>query len=95
MLFIVSVLYAAFGSYVTLALGRPLVRLNFDQLDKEAGFRSALVHVRENAEAILLTRSEGRERRRLLDRLNSLVTNFRQIIAVNRNVGFFTTGYIG
>jgi putative ATP-binding cassette transporter len=40
-LFIVAVLYAACGSYLTIALGRPLVRLNYDQLDKEANFRRA------------------------------------------------------
>src|SRR4029450_12653424 len=30
---------------------------------------------------------------RLLQRLEELVANFRQITAINRNVGFFTTGY--
>lgn len=30
---------------------------------------------------------------RLLDRLEELIANFRRIIAINRNVGFFTTGY--
>ena len=29
----------------------------------------------------------------LLGRLDDLVTNFRKITSVNRNVGFFTTGY--
>lgn len=93
LLFIVAVLYAALGSYVTITVGRPLVRLNYDQLDKEAGFRFGLVLVRENAEAIRLSHSEGGQRRYLLDRLDSLVANFRQITAVNRNVGFFSTGY--
>jgi vitamin B12/bleomycin/antimicrobial peptide transport system ATP-binding/permease protein len=92
-LFMVAVVYAALGSYVTLTVSRPLVRLNSDQLDKEAAFRSALIHVRENAEAILLSHSEGRQRRRLIDRLDSLVANFRRITAINRNVGFFSTGY--
>jgi vitamin B12/bleomycin/antimicrobial peptide transport system ATP-binding/permease protein len=92
-LFTVAVLYAAIGSYVTIKFGRPLVRLNSAQLDKEAAFRSVLIHVRENAEAILLSHSEGVQRRRLVSRLNSLVDNFRQITAINTNVGFFSTGY--
>jgi vitamin B12/bleomycin/antimicrobial peptide transport system ATP-binding/permease protein len=92
-LFTVAVLYAAIGSYVTIRFGRPLVRLNSAQLDKEAAFRSVLIHVRENAEAILLSHSEGVQRRRLVSRLSSLVDNFRQITAINRNVGFFSTGY--
>ena len=29
----------------------------------------------------------------LLGRLDDLVTNFRRITSINRNVGFFTTGY--
>ena len=89
----VVVLYAAMGSYMTLLLGRPLVKLNYDRLDKEAGFRAALIHVRENAESILLARREDVQSARLLRRLDRVITNFRAITTVNRNVGFFTTGY--
>jgi putative ATP-binding cassette transporter len=89
----VAVLYAAIGSYVTLLLGRRLVTLNYDRLDKEAGFRAALIHVRENAESILLARREDVQSARLLRRLDRVITNFRAITTVNRNVGFFTTGY--
>jgi putative ATP-binding cassette transporter len=93
LLFGVAVTYAALGSYLTIALGRPLVRLNFSQFDKEANFRSDLIHVRKNAESIALLSREGRIRARLLHRLEALVENFKQIIVVNRNLGFFTTGY--
>jgi vitamin B12/bleomycin/antimicrobial peptide transport system ATP-binding/permease protein len=93
LLFIVAVLYAACGSSLTIALGRPLVTLNYNQLDKEANFRSSLIHVREHAESIMLARREGRLIDRLLRRLDELVANFRQITTINRNVGFFTTGY--
>ena len=93
LLFGVAVLYAACGTYVTLVLGRPLIKLNYDQLDKEANFRSALIHVRENAKSILLARREDRLKARLLSQLENFVANFRKITSVNRNVGFFTTGY--
>src|SRR5919198_401780 len=93
LLFIVAVLYAACGSSLTIALGRPLVTLNYNQLDKEANFRSSLIHVREHAESIMLARREGRLTVRLLRRLEDLVANFRRITTINRNVGFFTTGY--
>ena len=43
----VAVLYAALGSLATLLLGRSLIKLNSDQLDKEASFRAALIHVKE------------------------------------------------
>ena len=78
---------------VTIVLGRPLIKLNHDQLDKEADFRSALINVRENAESILLARREDRHKARLLNRLGSFANNFRKITSANRNVGFFTTGY--
>jgi putative ATP-binding cassette transporter len=93
LLFLVGVLYAVFGSAMTILLGRPLVQLNYDQLDKEANFRARLVHTRENAESIALLRREGRLRTRLLRRLEELTDNFQRIIEVNRNLGFFTTGY--
>jgi len=92
-LFTVAVLYAACGSYVAIMLGRPLITLNYNQLDKEASFRSGLIQVRENAESIMLERHEPRQAARLLHRLEDLVGNLRRIIAVNRNLGFFTTGY--
>ncbi|OMQ31654.1 hypothetical protein BKP54_33660 [Ensifer sp. 1H6] len=93
LLFGVAVLYAACGSYMTIALGRPLISLNYDRLDKEATFRSGLIHVRENAESIMLTRGEKRQKVRVLHRLDDLIANIRRITAVNRNLGFFTGGY--
>ena len=93
LLFVISVVYAALGSYLTIKLGRPLIRLNSDQLDYEASFRSALIHVRENAEGVMFGRRNEREASRLQERLDRLAENFRRITSVNRNVGFFSTGY--
>ncbi len=93
LLFVVAIVYAACGSYLTIALGRPLIKLNYDQLDKEASFRSGLIQVRENAESIMLARYEEQQTFRLSQRLEEAVANFRKITAINRNVGFFTTGY--
>jgi putative ATP-binding cassette transporter len=92
-LFVVAVLYAALGSFITILLARPLVKLNSDQLDKEASFRSELLHVRQKSESILVAARERQLGARLVNRLDALVANFRQIIAVNRNVGFVSTGY--
>lgn len=92
-LFVVAVAYAAVGTLFTVFLGKRLVGLNHQQLDKEANFRSELIHVRENAEGVALFHREGRLKTRLLGKLDDLVANFRRMISVNRNVGFFTTGY--
>lgn len=92
-LFVVAVTYAAAGTGFTVLFGRSLIRLNYRQADYEADFRSELIRVRNNAEGIAVTGNEHRARARLVTRLESLVENFRRIIAVNRNVNFFTTGY--
>lgn len=93
LLLTVAVLYAALGSYITLRLGRPLVRLNFDQLDKEADFRSSLIYLKENADQVVFSRREFPLTRKILLRLEELTENLRVLIGVNRTVGFVTTFY--
>jgi vitamin B12/bleomycin/antimicrobial peptide transport system ATP-binding/permease protein len=93
LLFLVAVGYAALGSLFTVLFGRPLVRLNYDQSDREASFRAELVHVGENAESVALLQRERRLNARLRRRLDALVSNMKRIVAVNRNLSFFTTGY--
>lgn len=92
-LFGVAVIYAFCGSMLTVWLGKPLIRLNYNQLDMEANFRADLIHVRENSESIALAHREGRFSKRLKSRLDDLTLNFRKLIRVNRNLGFFTNGY--
>ena len=93
LLFAVAVGYAALGSGLTLAFGRPLLWLNYHQSDREASFRAELVHLRENAESVAFLHREDRIRERLFARVDALVDNLKRIIGVNRNLGFFTTGY--
>jgi vitamin B12/bleomycin/antimicrobial peptide transport system ATP-binding/permease protein len=92
-LFTVAVVYAICGSLLTILFGKPLIRLNYNQLDMEANFRSDLIHVRENSESIALAHREGRFKVRLNKRLNALTKNYRNLIRINRNLGFFTNGY--
>lgn len=92
-LFGVALLYAVVGSAVTVLLGRRLVDLNYNQLDKEAAFRSGLMHVREHAESVALLHRESRMLDRSFKLFDEVGGNFRKMILVNRNLGFFTTGY--
>lgn len=92
-LFGVAIGYACLGSLVTIYLGRPLISLNYRQLDREANFRSNLIHVRANAESIAVSRREGSLMARLVGSLDDLAANVRRTISVNRRLGFFTTGY--
>jgi len=93
LLFVVAVAYAATGTLLTFLLGRPLVRLNYDQLDKEADLRASLIYLRGNAESVAISRREGHLIRLNLKNLGNMVANLRRIITVSRNLDFFTTGY--
>lgn len=93
LLFGVAVVYALCGSLLTILFGKKLIRLNYNQLDMEANFRADLIHVRENSESIALAHREGRFKARLGKRLDALTANFRSLIRINRNLGFFTNGY--
>jgi putative ATP-binding cassette transporter len=93
LLFGAAVAYAALGSGLTILFGKPLIWLNYQQSDREADLRAGLVHVRENAESVAVLRRERRLGARLGERVDALVANATRIISVNRNLGFFTTGY--
>lgn len=92
-LLVTAVAYAACGSLATIWLGRRLPGLSNSQLQKEADLRYALVRVREYAEPIALLQGEQDEHVRLDRRLQQVVENFKRVIGVHRNVGFFTSGY--
>lgn len=85
--------YAALGSLMTLLIGRRLVGLNMDQLQKEADLRYELVRTRDAAEAIALQHDEGRQGPRLLGRLAIVVENMRKIILRTAILSMFTTAY--
>ncbi|MFA5939064.1 MAG: ABC transporter transmembrane domain-containing protein [Sinimarinibacterium sp.] len=92
-LFVVAVVYALIGSMLTVLLGRRLIGLNNQQLDKEANFRSDLMKVRANAGSVALLHREGHVHHRLMQRFDEIVGNTRRMISVNRNLGYFTNGY--
>jgi len=89
------VIYSLLGILtVTGLFGRALVRLNFEQLKREANFRFGLVRVRENAEPIAFYQGEGRERDQLDSRFDSVFANFRRLILWRElGLGSFTNAY--
>jgi putative ATP-binding cassette transporter len=92
-LLVTVLLYALFGSLMTVLIGRRLVALNNLQLRKEADFRYELTRIRGNAEAIAQQREEPKVAARLRRRLRDLVENFRAIVGVQRDVGFFAGAF--
>ncbi|MFZ4780184.1 MAG: ABC transporter ATP-binding protein/permease [Terrimicrobiaceae bacterium] len=87
------VFYATVGTGLSILIGRRLVGLHFNQYQKEADFRYALVRVRDNAESIAFFRGEKREHRDLLSRFTEVVKNTMWIIGWNRTLAFFTNSY--
>lgn len=74
-LFLAILLFASIGTVLTICIGKRLIGLNYESLQKEADFRFALVRVRENAESIAFYCGEGVERRETERRFGRVIEN--------------------
>lgn len=88
-----ALLYAFAGTWLTDWIGRPLVRLNFDQQRYEADFRFNLVRFRENAEGVALYHGEADELRTFRERFASIVRNWWGIMRQQKRLTWLTAGY--
>ncbi len=89
----VAVAYAGLGSWLTKKVGRPLIRLNYNQQRYEADFRFNLVRFRENAEGVALYRGEADEARGFKERFAHVVENWWAIMRRRKRLMWLTTGY--
>jgi vitamin B12/bleomycin/antimicrobial peptide transport system ATP-binding/permease protein len=88
------ILYALIGTLTTVGIfGKPLTRLNFDQIKKEADFRFGLVRVRENAEAIAFYQGEQYESDLIKGRFTEVFNNFKRLIFWELNLNILTNAY--
>jgi vitamin B12/bleomycin/antimicrobial peptide transport system ATP-binding/permease protein len=88
------VIYALIGTLTTIGVfGQPLMRLNFEQLKKEANFRFSLVRVRENAESIAFYQGEECESDRIKSRFTEAFDNFKRLIFWELNLNILTNAY--
>ncbi|QXH58498.1 ABC transporter ATP-binding protein/permease [Pseudomonas maumuensis] len=87
------VLYTVVGIGLTRWIGGALQRLNFQQQQREADYRSALILRRRSSEAIAGQRGEASERKALGRRFAEVVGNWYQLMRAERNLAFFTVGY--
>src|SRR6185369_97698 len=69
--------------------GKKLIRLNFQQLSREADFRFTLVRIREHAEPIAFYRGEAREEAQARGRFGALFENFNRLIRWTLGLNFF------
>jgi len=88
-----ALIYAVIGTWVTHLVGRPLIKLNFDQQRYEADFRFSLVRLRENAEEVTLLAGEPAEEERLRDRFGWVIRNWYDIMRRRKRLTFLTAGY--
>jgi vitamin B12/bleomycin/antimicrobial peptide transport system ATP-binding/permease protein len=89
----VALVYAVGGTWLTNRIGRPLVRLNYDQQRYEADFRFGLARLRENTESVALYRGEGNELRRFRERFAAIARNWWDIMRRQKRLTSFTAGY--
>ncbi|MDZ4145275.1 MAG: ABC transporter ATP-binding protein/permease [Burkholderiales bacterium] len=88
-----ALLYCVAGSVLAHYIGRPLIRLNFNQQRFEANFRHHMVRVREYSESIALDRGEAVERRQLDTRFSSVLANYLRLLKAQKNLTWFTVGF--
>ena len=89
----VALVYAVVGTWLAHVIGRPLIRIGFDQQRYEANFRFSLVRLRENTEGVALYRGEASE-------LQNFRANFRDVITIwwtkmvkQKQLGWFQSFY--
>ncbi len=88
------VVYAVIGTLVAVGVfGQPLVRLNFEQLKREANFRFSLVRIRENAEAIAFYQGEAQESAQVKERFMAAFDNFKRLLLWELNLNGLTNAY--
>jgi putative ATP-binding cassette transporter len=88
-----ALIYAILGTWVTHLVGKPLIKLNFDQQRYEADFRFSLVRLRENAEEVTLLAGEPAEKAHLRDRFAAVIRNWYGIMHRRKRLTFLTAGY--
>ena len=85
--------YSAIGTWLTLYIGKPLVKLNFNQQRFEADFRFSMARLRENSESVALYRGEREEEDNFLSRFGAVVNNYWEIMKRRKKVNWLTSGY--
>jgi len=88
-----ALIYSIAGTIIIALVGRPLIRLNFNQERYEADFRFSMVRLRENSESVALYHGEVQEREHFLSRFGNLFSNFWQIMKRTRRLNWWASGY--
>ncbi len=79
-LFWASLFYSGIGTYIMILIGRPLIKINYNQEKYKADFRYSLVRLRENTESVAFYKGESQEKEEFYQRFQKVVLNYYQII---------------
>ncbi|HEX9395357.1 MAG TPA: ABC transporter ATP-binding protein/permease [Burkholderiales bacterium] len=89
----VALVYAIGGTWLTHLIGRPLIRIGFDQQRYEANFRFSLVRLRENAEGVALYRGEASELANFRARFGDVISIWWTKMLKQKQLGWFQSFY--
>ena len=89
-----ALLYTLLCSLITHLIGRRLRGLNFAKQRAEADYRSDLLLVRENAEAVAFMRGEDAERGRFRASFSEIMRNWRSIMNTEFRLECFSASYL-
>ena len=88
-----ALVYSGVGSWLAHVVGKPLIRLNFDQQRYEADFRFGLARTREHNEGIALYRGEPRELEGHRARFSHIWDNWWGIMKRQKLFTWYTSFY--
>lgn len=86
-MFWIAFVYVLIATIIAFWIGRPIIRLSFDNEKYNAAFRYALVRLRDASESVAFYRGEVAERVQLRKRFDPIVANYKRY--VNRSIGFY------
>jgi putative ATP-binding cassette transporter len=89
----IALIYAGIGTLFAHLVGRPLIRLNFNQQRFESDYRFAIVRVLDHTEPVASMRGEEIERRVLDRRFANLLRNWTALISRQTGLTGFTNTY--
>jgi len=86
-------IYAGTASWLSWLVGRALIPFNNDRYTREAEFRSSVVRVNENVDAIALAHGEGEAKQKLAHDLGTVLDAMRRIYSAQINLSWVTDTY--
>ena len=89
----VALVYSVVGTWLAHVIGKPLIRIGFDQQRYEANFRFSLVRLRENTEGVALYRGEASELQNFNSRFRDVITIWWTKMVKTKQLGWFQSFY--